>query len=129
MKLTNSEDIIRSVVNSSDYKGYVNFIVCQSKHETGNFKSFLAKEKNNLFGMGVPKKRKSNRIGKYEASNGEIFSVYETKADSVNDYLTWLNYTKFPKDLNSIVLFAKELQKRNYATDKNYESKLINICT
>ena len=79
--------------------------------------------------MGVPKIRSSNRIGEYEASNGEIFSVYKNKFDSVNDYLTWLNYTKFPKNLNSIVLFAKELQKRNYATDKNYESKLIKICT
>jgi len=30
--------------------------------------------------------------------------------------------------LETIEEFAEEIQRRNYATDSNYEMKLINIC-
>ena len=123
-----SPKIIRDELSKSDYKGLVDFVICQSKHETGNFKSFLAKEKNALFGMGVPIYRKSYRVGEYTANNGEVFSVYSSKEDSVRDYIEWLKYTRFPTKVDSIEDFAEEIQNRNYATAPDYEKKLIKIC-
>lgn len=122
------EEIIERRIKRTKYALYTKFIICQSKHETGNFNSFLANEKNNLFGMGVPVYRTSFRVGEYKAGNGEIFSVYSSKEDSIKDYIEWLNYTNFPLGLKTIEEFAEEIQRRNYATDPDYEKKLINIC-
>ena len=79
--------------------------------------------------MGVPIYRKSYRVGEYTAKNGEVFSVYSSKEDSVRDYIEWLKYTRFPTKVDSIEDFAEEIQNRNYATDPDYEKKLIKICS
>ena len=122
------EETISRIIGKTKYEPYTRFIICQSKHETGNFESFLSKEKFNLFGMGVPVYRESFRVDEYRAGNGEIFSVYPDYVSSVKDYISWLNYTRFPLGLETIEEFAEEIQRRNYATDPNYEMKLINIC-
>ena len=61
----NPTKTISRIIKRSKYKDYLPYILAQSQHETGFFKSRLALEEKNLFGMGVPSKRKSLRIGQY----------------------------------------------------------------
>lgn len=124
----NPKRTIERIINRSKYKDYLPYILAQSKLETGNFTSRLALDEKNLFGMGVPSKRKSLRIGKYLAPNGERFSVYKSWDDSVKDYLLYLEEFNFPTNLNSCRAFVTQLQKQGYATDKNYISKVVKIC-
>ena len=59
---------ITRIIRRTKYKDYLPYILAQSKLETGNFTSRLALEEKNLFGMGVPTKRKSLRIEKWARS-------------------------------------------------------------
>ena len=124
----NPTKTISRIIKRSTYKEYLPDILAQSQHETGFFKSRLALEEKNLFGMGVPSKRKSLRIGQYLAPNGERFSVYKSWDDSVKDYLLYLEEFNFPTNLNSCRAFVTQLQKQGYATDPNYIEKVVKIC-
>ena len=124
----NPKRTIERIIKRSKYKDYLPYIISQSQHETGFFKSRLALEEKNLFGMGVPSKRKSLRIGQYLAPNGERFSVYKSWDDSVKDYLLYLEEFNFPTNLNSCRAFVTQLQKQGYATDPNYIEKVVKIC-
>ena len=124
----NPRRTIERIIKRSKYKDYLPYILAQSKLETGNFTSRLALDEKNLFGMGVPSKRKSLRIGQYLAPNGERFSVYRNWSDSVNDYLLYLEEFNFPTNLNSCKSFAEKLKSQGYATDRDYVSKIVRIC-
>ena len=124
----NPKKTIERIIRKTKYKDYLPYILAQSKLETGNFTSRLALDEKNLFGMGVPSKRKSLRIGEYLAPNGERFSVYKNWSDSVNDYLLYLEEFNFPTNLNSCKAFAEKLKSQGYATDPDYVSKIVRIC-
>ena len=124
----NPRRTITRIISKSKYKDYLPYILAQSKLETGNFTSRLALDEKNLFGMGVPSKRKSLRIGEYLAPNGERFSVYKNWSDSVNDYLLYLEEFNFPTNLNTCRQFATALKKQGYATDPDYIEKIVKIC-
>ena len=78
--------------------------------------------------MGVPRKRKSVRIGEFLAPNGENFSVYKNWTDSVKDYVIYLDYFKMPLNLNSCKAYVTKLQSQGYAEDPNYIKKVVKIC-
>lgn len=119
---------IRRILSRTKYRDYIPYIIAQSKLETGNFTSRLALEEKNLFGMGVPRKRKSLRIGEFLAPNGENFSVYKSWTDSVKDYVIYLDYFKMPLNLNSCRAYVTKLQSQGYAEDPNYIKKVVKIC-
>ena len=124
----NPRRTITRIITKSKYKDYLPYILAQSKLETGNFTSRLALEEKNLFGMGVPSKRKSLRIGEYLAPNGERFSVYKNWSDSVNDYLLYLKEFNVPTNLNTCRQYITYLKNNGYATDPAYIDKVVKIC-
>ena len=121
----NPRRTISRIITKSKYKDYLPYILAQSKLETGNF---TALEEKNLFGMGVPSKRKSLRIGEYLAPNGERFSVYKNWSDSVNDYLLYLEEFNVPTNLNTCRQYITVLKNNGYATDSAYIDKVVKIC-
>jgi uncharacterized FlgJ-related protein len=81
--------------------------------ETGNFKSRLFKEDNNLFGMKYPRNRPTTAIGVND--NGS--AIYYSWEHSILDYMIWQN--KYYKSGD----YYKFL-KRVYAEDSVYVRKL-----
>lgn len=94
-------------------------VYAQSVLETGNFKSTLLRENNNLFGMRNPVQRINLSNG---AQNG--YAYYNTWIDSVYDYAfyssTYLSKLKTEQE------YLNYLQQY-YAEDSTYISKLKKI--
>lgn len=127
LKRSSPRQTIKKVLSKSKYKAYTCWITQQSVLETGNFSSKIFKEFNNGFGMGVPRIRKSLRIGNYLASNGENFSTYKNFEDSVSDYLLYAEYFKMPTNFNRPEQFVDFLVSKGYATDPAYRSKVLSL--
>ena len=115
-----------SKYNKSDYRRW---IMAQAQHETGNFNSRLSKDFNNLFGMGVPKDRPFLGYGSGIVTEGMERAAYATPAQSVADYIEWLDYTNFPVNITDPGTFVNELKKRKYFTDStdNYLNGMNNF--
>lgn len=104
--------------------------IAVSRLETGNWtrSPVLFGQYNNGFGMGVPKKRPSTRNGQHFDKNSNMFySTYTNFADSVRDIILWMDYSKFPGNVISPEDFALQLKSRGYATDPDYQSKIIKL--
>ena len=94
-------------------------VFAQAVLETGHFTSELFLTGNNLFGMKVPKKRKTYSLSNMK--NG--YAVFEDWTYSVKDYLLWQDYVLKNKKISSDKEYLK-LLNRIYAKNKNY-SKLL----
>lgn len=116
LKKSNPRQTISRILGKSKYKAYTCWITQQSVLETGNFTSKIFNDFNNGFGMGVPRIRKSLRIGDYLASNGERFSTYKNFEDSVKDYLLYAEYFNMPTNFNRPEQFVDFLVSKGYAT-------------
>ena len=127
LKKSNPRQTIARVLGKSKYKAYTCWITQQSVLETGNFSSKIFNDFNNGFGMGVPRIRKSLRIGDYLASNGERFSTYKNFEDSVADYLLYAEYFNMPTNFNRPEQFVDFLVSKGYATDPDYGSKVLSL--
>lgn len=127
LKKSNPRQTIAKVLAKSKYKAYTCWITQQSVLETGNFTSKIFNDFNNGFGMGVPRIRKSLRIGDYLASNGERFSTYKNFKDSVADYLLYAEYFNMPTNFNRPEQFTQFLESKGYATDPDYASKVLSL--
>lgn len=127
LKKLSPRQTIAKVLAKSKYKAYTCWITQQSVLETGNFKSKIFNDFNNGFGMGVPRIRKSLRIGDYLASNGERFSTYKNFEDSVADYLLYAEYFNMPTNFNRPEQFVDFLVSKGYATDLDYGSKVLSL--
>ena len=99
---------------------YPDVVLSQSILETGNFKSKICLNNNNLFGMRLPKKRKTTAIGvKYN------YSIYSSWYDSIIDYKIWQD--NIPKHyLISKEKYLEFLSKKYSKTD-NYVKLIKNI--
>ena len=110
-----SEDNLRTYLKSHPLTP---IIIAQARLESGNYTSRIFRESNNLFGMRHPRVRPTVSLGsKYH------HAVYEHWTASVDDYLLWLDYTKWNKDK---CIFSHLIAKR-YAQDKHYIVKLKNL--
>ena len=127
LKKSSPRQTIAKVLAKSKYKAYTCWITQQSVLETGNFTSKIFNDFNNGFGMGVPRIRKSLRIGDYLASNGERFSTYKNFEDSVADYLLYAEYFNMPTNFNRPEQFTQFLESKGYATDPDYASKVLSL--
>lgn len=95
---------------------YVNFSYHQAIHESGNFKSDLFYNNNNLFGMKLASKRASTAIGIRKG-----YAKYKTWQDSVMDFYLMQNaILKTHKTKESYYSYIF----RNYAKDKKYKNIL-----
>jgi len=127
LKKSSPRQTIAKILAKTKYKAYTCWITQQSVLETGNFTSKIFNEFNNGFGMGVPRIRKSLRIGDYLASNGERFSTYKNFEDSVKDYLLYADYFNMPTNFNRPEQFVDFLVSKGYATDPDYGSKVLGL--
>ena len=89
-------------------------VMAQAIIESGNFKSNIFKENNNLFGMKMPEYRKTTAIG---INRGH--AVYRNWRESVIDYALWQGKRARYSTTNQ---YLRRL--RSYATDPNYINKI-----
>ena len=87
----------------------------QAKIESGNFKSKVFKENNNMFGMKIPYKR-ANIAGGENLG----YAVYNTWQESIIDYALYQTYTA--KGMNK-EQYIQHLGN-SYAEDPNYKQKV-----
>lgn len=99
--------------NQSPYSGLLPYIHAQAFHESGGFKSRLAVEQKNLFGMKVPRVRK---FAGFKVEGSE-FAGYRNFRESVEDFMLWLESVSFPKTVSGSAQYVAELKKRNYFED------------
>lgn len=95
-------------------------IYAQAWHETGNFKSEVFKQNNNLFGMRQPSKRKTFATGSHLNH-----ATFKNHFDSVRDYFEHRKYFKIPN--TSDQAFIDVTVRKGYAEDQNYKKKWIKI--
>ena len=98
---------------------FPDIVFVQAILESGEFTSKLFKSANNLFGMKVPSKRESAKIGVTQSG----YSKYEDWRYSVYDYSLWQDHMlKTRDDITKKQYFA--LLGRVYAEDPQYVNKL-----
>lgn len=93
-------------------------VLAQMKLESGNYKSALAKNNNNYFGMRHPAQRLTVSMG---SKNG--YAKYRSWVFSVLDYALWQRCYAY--NLTEEEYLTK--LSRVYAEDKSYASKVKNI--
>ncbi|TJY33382.1 glucosaminidase domain-containing protein [Pontimicrobium aquaticum] len=98
----------------------VKLLFAQSWHETGNFKSEVFKQNNNLFGMRHPKVRKT-----YSKGSNLSHAVFKSHFDSVRDYFE--RQKNFGISNTGDTNYSLETVASNYATDPNYLQKWQNV--
>lgn len=98
---------------------FPNVVFAQAKLESGNFKSKIFEENNNLFGMKQPSVRTTTATG--EQYN---HATYNSWRESVLDYA--LYSCKYTSNISSEDEYIAYLGSR-YAEDTNYINKLKNI--
>lgn len=70
-------------------------IIAHARVESGNFTNNLVKNHNNLFGMKHPSVRPSKSLGGRARAEGRSgYAEFKTVADSIVDYILWLEYHK-----------------------------------
>jgi flagellum-specific peptidoglycan hydrolase FlgJ len=89
-------------------------VIAQAIIESGNFKSNIFKENNNLFGMKMPEYRKTTAIG---INRGH--AVYSSWRESVIDYALWQGKRARYSTKNQYLRRLK-----SYAADPNYITKI-----
>ncbi len=114
------ENLYREII-SNEIK-FPEIVFAQAVLETGHFNSELFLTANNLFGMKVPKKRKTLSVGKEKRG----FAVFEDWTVSVKDYLLWQEYVLKNKKIENSSEYLKLLD-RTYAKNKLYSKSLLKI--
>jgi flagellum-specific peptidoglycan hydrolase FlgJ len=101
-----------------DRSSLLPYIEAQAIHETGNYSSPLSIRQNNLFGMNVARNRPFNGF----PVAGSVYAGYNSRKDSIDDLILWMDYTKFPLKVSDSLQYVTELKKRGYFTDsiQNY---------
>lgn len=95
-------------------------LYAQAYLETGGFTSAIFKENNNLFGMKQPQVRKTTATG-----NNRGHATYSTVFHSVYDY--FLRQIEFKIKGRDVQEYVENTVKSNYAEDKSYSQKWLNI--
>lgn len=110
-----SEEKLKKLVYSLNLK-FPDIVLAQAYLETGNFKSKIFFENNNLFGMKVAMQRPTTAI---ETLNNH--AVYDSWQDSVYDYA--LYQSRYLSSIKTEADYYAYLHN-SYAEDKTYISKL-----
>lgn len=95
---------------------YPDIALAQARLETGNFTSRIFRENKNMFGMKLPRKRKTTAIGEHNNH-----AKYSSWLQSVADYKIWQD--EVVGKCKSRKAYLKYLSG-NYAQDKKYIHKL-----
>jgi len=98
---------------------YPHIVLAQAQIESGNYKSQIFRENNNLFGMKVATKRPTTNKGQ---ENNHAF--YNNWRESVIDYAFYS--AQYLSDIKSEKEYLEYL-RQNYAQDSNYVKKILDI--
>ena len=104
----------------SKYRRYAGWIEAQARHESNNYQSDVFIRSNNPFGMKNAYKRK--QLGKQV--EGDPYRHYESIGEAIRDYLLYLDFVNFPRNITTIDSFAMALKDRGYFEDN--ETNYIN---
>jgi uncharacterized FlgJ-related protein len=110
--LFSKENMIKLIIELNI--AHPDIVIAQAIIESGNFKSNIFKENNNLFGMKMPKYRKTTAIG---INRGH--AVYSSWRESVIDYALWQGKRARYSTKNQYLRRLK-----SYAADPNYIIKI-----
>ena len=110
--LFSKENMMRLMYNLKI--AHPDIVMAQAIIESGNFKSKIFKENNNLFGMKMPEYRKTTAIG---INRGH--AVYRNWRESVIDYALWQGKRARYQTTSQ---YLRRL--RSYAADPNYITKI-----
>ena len=110
--LFSKENMIKLIIDLNI--AHPDIVMAQAIIESGNFKSNIFKENNNLFGMKMPEYRKTTAIG---INRGH--AVYRNWRESVIDYALWQGKRARYSTTNQ---YLRRL--RSYAADPNYITKI-----
>ncbi len=106
--------------------------LAQALLESSSGNSLLAKQENNHFGIKADLSwiQKGGEYGVYQDDKkDDKFRRYKTAEDSFRDHTKLLLSSRYKNcfllDVDDYKGWAKEIKKAGYATDKNYEEKLI----
>ena len=114
------------IMAKKDGQGYFtldpDIVLAQAVLESGWFRSRLASEQNNIFGMMHPRKRPTTSTG----AGPSGFATYGSIADSVDDYFLRQRYFKIP-DSPDPETFARSVVASGYAEDPKYLSKWMSV--
>lgn len=89
-------------------------VYAQAKHETGNFKSNIYIENNSLFGMKVPRKRKTTVKGENRGH-----ATYSSRISSIYDYFLRQQY--FHINYTTVHQYINKTKESGYAEDTKYD--------
>lgn len=101
-------------------------VFAQAVHESGTFKSPLARKCNNLFGMRVPNKRPT--LAQKGCNYKKFFAKYISWEQSIEDYKLYQDYMLRKKGNMSDNAYLLYISKR-YAADPNYVERIKNTIT
>jgi flagellum-specific peptidoglycan hydrolase FlgJ len=110
--LFSKENMIKLIIDLNI--AHPDIVIAQAIIESGNFKSNIFKENNNLFGMKMPAYRKTTAIG---INRGH--AVYSSWRESVIDYALWQGKRARYSTKNQYLRRLK-----SYAADPNYITKI-----
>lgn len=117
LKLTDKN--VWNIIQSTNIK-HADIVFAQAILESGNFKSKLVKTNNNLFGMKLPKIRKTTAVG-----SKNKYATYQHWTHSVQDYKLYQDYL-FRKKEMSRAEYLSYIKKR-YSTTPDYIKRVIKI--
>lgn len=116
-----THELLYEAINEKNIK-HPEVVFAQAVIESGHFKSPLFINKNNLFGMKVPKKRETTAVNK----GNKGYAKYHSWDSSVDDYLLWQEFTLKNKNELTKTQYLSLLGKI-YAKDKNYITSLKRV--
>jgi len=122
---TVEQEIFRTVIDCGYDTTMAKLLVAQSRHETGNWKSRLARKANNVFGMHHSKSSK-RATGSTVAEKKKNFATYESVEESTLEALDWLVKRDCPMKFKNSYEYAKWLKSKGYYEDtlSNYSNAL-----
>jgi flagellum-specific peptidoglycan hydrolase FlgJ len=123
---TKDEEIFRTVIENGYDSMMAKLLVAQSRHETGNYKSRLARLANNMFGMQKPRRSHTRAIGTAWAEGRPNYAKYGSIEDSTLDVLDLLKRRNCPFNFKTTYEYAKWLKSKGYYEDslENYSRAL-----
>lgn len=113
-----SEQRLIEKINQLNFR-YPHIILAQAKLESGNFKSTIFLENNNMFGMKEAKLRANLAKG-----TNRNHAYYETWQDCILDYA--LYYSTYLSDIRTEGEYFEYL-RQNYAEDPTYVQRLKEV--
>lgn len=105
--------LIQKIVQGNGYSpAMARMIAAVARHETGNYKSPLFLNHNNFFGMKAAKKRPHYQD--YVAKGNLGYAGFNSPANSVRDFVMYLNYVGYPWHFDSVTDLVETMKSHGY---------------